>query len=53
MPTPPKPADAKKKPAVKKPPATKPASNPFTELHPPRIGRAGAGLSRGSKRGQH
>lgn len=31
---------------------SKPPSNPFLVQHPPRSGRAGAGLSKGTKRGQ-
>lgn len=45
--TPKQPAPKKSKPA----PKAKAASNPFLALHPARTGRAGAGLSRGSKRG--
>ncbi|MDP3238747.1 MAG: hypothetical protein Q8S33_25850 [Myxococcales bacterium] len=55
MPTPPKKPDAKKTEAKTKPapktPAAKAATNPFLALHPPRSGHAGAGLSRGTKRG--
>lgn len=55
MPTTPKKTDAKKPAAKKTPktPAAKAATNPFLALHPPRSGHAGAGLSRGTKRGNH
>jgi len=55
MPNTPKKPDAKKTDAKKTPktPAAKAATNPFLALHPPRSGHAGAGLSRGTKRGNH
>ncbi|MBE2253542.1 MAG: hypothetical protein IAE78_28700 [Myxococcus sp.] len=52
MPNPPKKPDATKKPVpAEKKPVAKAATNPFLARHPPRSGRAGAGLSVGSKRG--
>jgi hypothetical protein len=48
--TPKTPASKKQKPNPKVVVA-KAATNPFLALHPARTGRAGAGLSRGSKRG--
>jgi hypothetical protein len=51
MPNTPKKPDAKKTKPAPKTPAAKAATNPFLALHPPRSGHAGAGLSRGTKRG--
>lgn len=50
MTKPPKRTAAKKQKPTSKVVA-KAATNPFLALHPARTGRAGAGLSRGSKRG--